>query len=235
MRGAQLQHVADVEIRRGQLADCCQADTYMLVWRRETREGCCMETRKTLIERLQAQQCEHAWEDFADTYSRYIYVVIRNMNVDHHDAEDLVQQVLLRTWRGLPNFDYQPAQHRFRSWLCTVTRNCVRTFMSKRARRKEDLTDEPPVAQGEGAITLPDVEQIAEREWQTYIGNLAMAAVKKRFQPHIIEAFEMFRAGKSSNEVSEQLGLPVNTTHVYKKRVQNALTKEIMRLDYDLG
>jgi len=82
---------------------------------------------------------------------------------------------------------------------------------------------------------LPHIEEIAVAEWQSYIGNLAMEEVRKRFQPQEIEAFELFRAGRPFNEVTDVIGLPVNTVGVYKKRVQNALTKEVGRLDYDLG
>jgi DNA-binding NarL/FixJ family response regulator len=62
-----------------------------------------------------------------------------------------------------------------------------------------------------------------------------MAAVRERFQPNVIATFELFLKGLAGKNVAEQMGIPLNTTHVYKKRVQNALTKEILRLDHELG
>jgi RNA polymerase sigma factor (sigma-70 family) len=189
-------------------------------------------TRRTLIERIRDQQDEASWSDFVDAYSRYIYVVIRGMGVAHHDGEDIVQTVLLSAWKGLPTFRYEPDRHRFRSWLCTVTRNAVRNFLkrSNRAPQTELRIDDSRVA-----TSLPEIEKIAEFEWETYIGNLAMAAVRKRFQPNVIAAFELFLKGLAGKDVAERMGIPLNTAHVYKKRVQNALTKEILRLDHELG
>jgi RNA polymerase sigma factor (sigma-70 family) len=189
-------------------------------------------TRRTLIERIRDQQDEASWSDFIDAYSRYIYVVVRGMGVPHHDAEDIVQAVLLSAWKGLPTFRYEPDRHRFRSWLCTVTRNAVRNFL-KRANRapKTELRMEDSRV----AAALPEIEKIAEAEWETYVGNLAMAAVRARFQPQVFATFELFLKGKSGKEAAEEMGIPLNTAHVYKKRVQNALTKEILRLDHELG
>ena len=82
---------------------------------------------------------------------------------------------------------------------------------------------------------MPDIDQMAEQEWETYLANLAMQEIKKRFQPGVIKAFELFAEGLSAKDVSERMELPTNTVHVYKKRVQNALYKEILRLDHDLG
>lgn len=189
-------------------------------------------TRRTLIERIRDQQDEASWSDFVTAYSRYIYVVVRGMSVAHHDAEDIVQTVLLSAWKGLPTFRYEPDRHRFRSWLCTVTRNAVRNFL-KRSNRAPQT--ELGMEDSRAPSMLPEIEKIAECEWEAYIGNRAMAAVRERFQPNVIATFELFLKGLAGKNVAEQMGIPLNTTHVYKKRVQNALTKEILRLDHELG
>ena len=88
-------------------------------------------TRQTLIQRLQHSPDERSWEEFSETYSSYITAILRGMNLSHHDIEDLKQQILLKVWKGLPNFKYEPHKHRFRSWLCTVTRNTARTWLTR--------------------------------------------------------------------------------------------------------
>ena len=107
----------------------------------------------------------------------------------------------------------------------------MRNFLKRSSRApKQELLEDSRIA-----TELPEIEKIAESEWETYIGNLAMAAVRERFQPNVIATFELFLRGMSGKEAAEQMDIPLNTAHVYKKRVQNALTKEILRLDHELG
>ena len=63
-------------------------------------------TRQTLLERLRDRYDDSSWQEFIDTYRGYIFVVVRRMNINEADAEDLVQQVLLKLWEELPDFAY---------------------------------------------------------------------------------------------------------------------------------
>ena len=84
-----------------------------------------LHTRETLLMRIRSKQDDLSWEEFTAAYERYIYLVIRGMNVGHHDAEDLVQSVMLAIWQKIPEFDYHPSRSKFRTWLCRITRNKV--------------------------------------------------------------------------------------------------------------
>ena len=64
------------------------------------------------------------------------------MNVSAEDAEDILQETLVKIWAGLPNFEYKPGKHRFRSWLCTVARNTLRNFVQKKANKTANLNTE---------------------------------------------------------------------------------------------
>jgi hypothetical protein len=45
-------------------------------------------TNKTLIERIQDNKSENDWDEFHTIYSKYLYIVIRNMNVSAEDATE---------------------------------------------------------------------------------------------------------------------------------------------------
>ncbi len=62
-----------------------------------------------------------------------------------------------------------------------------------------------------------------------------MERIKGKFKPHVIEAFNLFCKGLSAQGIADKLNLALNTAHVYKKRVQNALYKEIVILDRNLS
>jgi len=65
--------------------------------------------------------------------------VARTMTGQPADAEDLVQDTLLRAWRALDTFD---GRHP-RAWLLTVMRH---TEINRHRRRRPELLDDPDTA-----------------------------------------------------------------------------------------
>ena len=196
-----------------------------------------LNTRFTLIQRIKSDDDDTSWEEFSEIYSPYLYVVIRNMSLSHHDTEDLLQQVLLKAWKGLQTFQYEPHKHKFRSWLHTITKNTVRSFVKRHSTKMSKAGDH---AKQDEMIQLNNIEaaEVEEKmieEWNNYIANLAFDNIKDKFKPQVMKSFEMTMDGLSGKEISDELGIPVNTVYVYKNRVQSALLKEVNRLDQDLG
>ena len=125
-----------------------------------------LNTRLTLIQKISKEQDEKLWEEFVHYYRRYLYVVVRNMNMGHHDTEEIVQSVMLKVWDKLRDFQYQPSKGKFRYWLCTIARNCVIDFIRKQqsqSRRQEGFKQKE-MTNDLSNIEMPHVEEIAERE-----------------------------------------------------------------------
>ena len=95
-------------------------------------------TRATLIQRLQLQSDEAAWEEFIDVYSRYIYAIIRRLGVPAQSAEELNQAILVKLWEKLPDYKFLPEVAKFRTWLFRVIFNAV--ISHKRKLNKEIVT-----------------------------------------------------------------------------------------------
>ena len=196
-----------------------------------------MHTRQTLIHRISKTQDEKSWEEFVHYYKRYLYVVVRNMNVRHHDCEEIVQSVMIKVWDKLKAFQYHPSKGKFRYWLCTIARNSVIDFIRKQQsqqRRKDGLKEKESV-ENLNNIKLPEVEEIAEREWQNYLANLALEKIRKQYNEKHVECFLLFSEGKSVSEISEKLELSENSVYIYKGRIQETLIKEVRRLEAELG
>ena len=192
-------------------------------------------TRATLIQRVQNQQDEQSWEEFVRVYRRYIYAIIRSMNISEHDTEDILQQVLINLWNSLPKMDYEKI-NRFRSWLSTVTKNCVTDFIRKRtreAKRLEKASQDDTLTYLK-AIRLPEIDNIAEREWEIHLTNLALENIEPLFSGKAVDAFRLTLQGKSVEEIAAKLDLKENSVYRLKNRVKERLILEIRHLRDDL-
>ena len=192
-------------------------------------------TRVTLLAKIRDQHDDSAWEDFVFYYEKFIYVICRRMNLNHHDTEEVVQKVLLLSWNKLPEFVYDDNK-KFRGWLCQMTMYKVKDFL-KAARRYENKVDNLAVYKNiENKLsTLPDIEKIAEQEWETYIASMALMNIKDNFSTKVMDVFQQLLRGQSPSRVANEMGIPANTVSVYKKRVSAKLRDEIKRLNYELG
>jgi RNA polymerase sigma-70 factor (ECF subfamily) len=97
-----------------------------------------------------------AWEQLARTQHRKVYGICYRFTGSATDAEDLTQEVFLKMYRNLGNFD--PARGGFGTWLTTLTRNLlVDNYRRSRMERASDSLDEPlgdDEAAGGGATKL---------------------------------------------------------------------------------
>lgn len=164
---------------------------FIFLGRGDTSKGCFergimndpYKTRQTLIQRVKESPDERSWEEFISTYQPYIKAIVRNMNIVEHDAEDIVQQVMLKVWKNIGELENDPNK-RFRSWLGTITANCVRGFIRKRrsdtARLEKASRDE--TLSYIDSIRLPEIDRIAEQRWGVHIFNLALDRIERLFQ-----------------------------------------------------
>lgn len=196
-----------------------------------------MKTRQTLLLKLRDKFDEDSWEEFINLYKPYIQAVIRNIGVFDSDIDDVSQQVLIAAWQQLPKFKYEESKGRFRSWLTAVTKNTAKNFFRHKYRHVDRIKEQLSAGEGEviARVASPEVDKIAEKEWEKYITDLAWGRIENRFQPHVKQAFLMIAEGKSVIETAETLDLTADTVYVYKYRVQKAFLREINFLDEELG
>ena len=187
-------------------------------------------TRQTLIQRIKNQYDETSWMEFIEVYRPYIAAIIRNMNVREDEIDDHVQTVLVICWQKLPTFDYDPFKGRFRYWLSRISSYTVSNQIRKNARRNE-LSEKMDIP-----LSIPaEVEKMADLEWKSFISKLAWKNISPELSDKVKESFELIMQGQKPSEIGRQLDVEENTVHVYKRRVEKKLFKEIQRLKNELG
>src|SRR5262252_10133199 len=86
----------------------------------------------------------------ATQHHRSLYVLALKYSGNHHDAEDLMQDVMLNAYRAIHQFKGMSS---FRTWLARIM---VNSFLNQ--RRKSD-----PLATPEPEETIPSVSSHSER------------------------------------------------------------------------
>ena len=192
-------------------------------------------TRKTLIMRLQNRYDDSAWEEFAKAYSRYIYDIIRRMGISLHDAEDLVQKIMMRLWNRLPEMDTNELR-RFRSYLSTITKNMVLNFIRdyklKSERENQAATDE--AAAYLNSINVADIYIIAEREWKTQLTNMAIEKLEKKYSGDAMTILDYTLQGFSIDDIITKTALSHKQVYNLRTRMKERFTLQINQLRADL-
>ena len=88
---------------------------------------------------------EVAFRDLVETHRTELHAYCYRMLGSVHDAEDAVQDALLRAWRGLARFEGRSS---VRSWLYTIATNTTLDIVRHRSRRELPTTFGPAAAAG---------------------------------------------------------------------------------------
>jgi RNA polymerase sigma-70 factor, ECF subfamily len=99
---------------------------------------------------------EQAFGRLIDPYRGELHAHCYRMLGSVHDAEDALQDVLLRAWRGLPRFEGRSS---LRSWLYTIATNACLNLIAKRPKRVLPIDYAPP-ADPHGGPGEPIVESV---------------------------------------------------------------------------
>src|SRR5688572_29186888 len=75
---------------------------------------------------------ERAYTALIKKYQEKLYWHIRRMVVDHDDANDVLQNVFIRVWKGLENFREDSQLY---TWLYRIATNECLTFIEQQKKR----------------------------------------------------------------------------------------------------
>lgn len=170
-----------------------------------------------LMQRI-AERDSSAYQTFYKKYSGLIFASISNVLTDHHDREDVMQEVLVQLWNKA--YLYEPRKGRPLTWLTTLARNrAIDRIRSKqrRARLNGDFEIESRNVQPEFDESAHDILENKERD------GIVMRAVEK-LNPDQREAIQLvYFNGLTQAEVAESLHEPLGTVKARIRRGVNRL------------
>lgn len=158
------------------------------------------------------------WEEVARDHSRFMYSVAYRLAGNQSDAEDVVQEALLRVKRGLAT--YTPGS--LQGWLARIVTNVFLDETRRRKRRPQSaLPDDPDrvIAGGPAAD-----EDLAMRSLPDHIQE-ALDTLAEEFRTAVVLCDV---AGLSYDEIAAHTGVPVGTVrsrvHRGRSRLREVLT-----------
>ena len=131
-------------------------------------------------------------------HARALYGTALRLTRSPHDAEDLVQETLLRAYRGFAG--YRPNSN-VRAWLYTILHRVRTDMLRKRGRSPQttEMTDEGPAVAPRHEAVLTSGNEDVQR---------ALAEVPEVFRSALVlRDVEEF----SYEEIARVLGVPVGT------------------------
>lgn len=192
-----------------------------------------LETRSSLIARLKVTINGESWEEFFNTYWELIYHVARRAGLSEADAQDIVQETIIKVHKSMDRFHYNRRQGTFKGWLRAVTRSRLAEHFKKLQRRPvlhlplddaENSINEIPDPEG------PALERIWDEEWRRHLIHTALSSLKRQVSP---KQFQIFKCHCIDEWTVKEVGraLNVNAAQIYmaKQRVGKMFREELER------
>lgn len=152
------------------------------------------------------------WESIARDHGRFLYALAYRLTGQHHEAQDVVQDVLIRVQRGLAT--YKPGN--IEGWLSRITTNAFLDRVRKQNRRPTvALPDEPDrVIEGAPGADAALAQETLPDDLQALLNELP-----PEYRVPVVLKDVM---GFSYEEIGESLDIPLGTvrSRIHRGRAQ---------------
>ena len=157
------------------------------------------------------------WEEVARDHGRFLYTVAYRLTGNSDDAQDLVQEVLLKVRKGLET--YRPGS--LEGWLSRITTNTFLDETRRRKRRPVDLLPDDPdrVLPAGPAADVALASEVLPDDVQQ-----ALARLPEEYRVAVVLCDVV---GLSYQEIGESLDVPVGTVRSRIHRGRALLRKAL--------
>lgn len=162
-------------------------------------------------------------EYFLELMNRYearlLRYIKRTVNVSDADAEDILQEVFIKSYQNLNSFD---TSLKFSSWMYRITYNHCISYFRKHKKDMQVISSEDNMTLVTGLASDLDVgEDIAQKINQ----ELLISIMRKMDSKYRTVLILKYLEEKDYKEISDIMKIPMGTVATYVNRAKKQLKK----------
>ena len=184
-------------------------------------------TDPRLIESVKDWREDAGWQRFYDLYSSSIRGHARASGLSHSEAEDVVQETMLKVARYLPKFEYNRTICRFRTWLNQIVNQRIFEVVHRRQKNLYSSANLDVLREVLHSNDAAVGDPIAQAESERNLIETCLARVRSKTNP---EHWQIFEANALHNLPGEKVATlhatTVTNVWVVRHRILNALRRE---------
>jgi RNA polymerase sigma-70 factor (ECF subfamily) len=175
-------------------------------------------SERVLVARAQAGN-EEAFSELVRRHSGQVFGLSLNMLRNREDAEDNLQNVLVKAFHNIRRFE---GNSQFSTWLVRITIN--EALMKLRKRTSERISDYQAVgSHDEESRSFPEIEDTRQDVERHYMSKDLARKAFHGLNPLLQDTFILQKAeGWTNRELAQALGITVSTvkSRIFRARVR---------------
>jgi len=162
----------------------------------------------------------YAYNLIVRKYQERLYYHIRRMVITHEDADDVVQNTLIKAWKGLPKFKEEAQLY---TWLYRIATNESITFLNKKKKRFFiPIVD----VEHELSQSLESDEQYSGDEIQLTLQKAILTLPEKQRLVFNMRYYDEMKYDEIAEVLGTSVGALKASYHHAVKKIENYIKKD---------